>query len=102
MALLDHGDGGAEVLGHAEAGHDDGEAAAGERGHGDAVLDRAQLRRRRQHPHVVQLVQQQLLRLPPHRVVGRQQGQAVRELAEGLFGGLSAFRGMHALPGGCA
>lgn len=84
MALLDHSDSGPEVLGHAEAGHDDGEAAAGEGGDGDAVLDGAELGGGRQDAHVVQLVQQQLFGLPAHGVVGREQGEAMGELAERL------------------
>ena len=84
VALLDELDGGLDGLGHLEAGHDDGEAAAGEGGDGDAVLDGAELGGGRQDAHVVQLVQQQLFGLPAHGVVGREQGEAMGELAERL------------------
>lgn len=79
------------MLGHAQPGHDDGQPPPRQRRDGHAVLHRAELRRRRQDPHVVQLVQQELLGLAADGVVGREQGEAVRELAEGLDWGALCF-----------
>lgn len=78
MALLNHGDGSLQMLGHPEARHDDGQPPPGERRDGDAILDRAELRGGRQDAHVVQLVQQELFGFPADGVVGREQAETVR------------------------
>lgn len=90
MALLNHLGGGLDVLRHAQARHDDGQAAPRKRRHRHVVLDGRQLRCVAQHAHVVQLVEQQLFVFAPRRRVGRQEGQPVRQLAEGLWRALAS------------
>lgn len=84
VALLDQLRRGLHRLRHTQPRHDDGEPPPRKGTDGRAVLHRRQLRRRRQDAHVVQLVQEEVLVLTPGGVVGRQEGEAMRELPDGL------------------
>lgn len=86
VALLNHLDGAGQVLGHAQAGHDDGQSAARKGAHGELVLDVAQLAAAAaagaQNAHVEQLLQQGVLLLAAEGVGGVEVRDAVGELAQ--------------------
>ena len=86
-------------VGHLQAGHDDAQPAAAEAAHGDLVLDLAQLAATAgplgaQDAHVVQLLQEQRLVLVPHRVVGLERRELVRELPTQRVGSVASHQDM--------
>lgn len=84
MALFDELRGGLDGLGHAQAGHDDGEAAAGKGADGDVVLDGGELGGRRENAHVVEFGEEEDFVFAAGGVFGGEEGEAVGELADGL------------------
>lgn len=85
VALLDELCGGLDGLGHAQAGHDDGEAAAGKGADGDVVLDGGELGGGGEDAHVVELCEEEVFVFAAGGVFGGEEGEAVGELADGLW-----------------
>lgn len=83
MPLLDELGGGLDGLGHAQACHDDGEAAAGKGADGDVVLDGGELGGGGEDAHVVELCEEEVFVFAAGGVFGGEEGEAVGELADG-------------------
>lgn len=84
MPLLNHLGRRLHVLRHAQPRHDDGQTPTRECADGQFVLDGAELGGRFEDAHVVEFVEQEFFVFAADGVLGRQEGEAVGELAEGL------------------